>query len=81
MDIKLKVRGFIISNFYVSDAATLADGTSLLESGTVDSTGILEVISFIEDEFAIKVDDVEMVPENLDSVSALERYVQKKRAA
>ena len=81
MDIKGKVRQFIISNFYVADPASLADGTSLLESGTVDSTGILEVIAFIEDEFQIKVEDQEMVPENLDSVNSLEKYVAKKRAA
>lgn len=81
MDIKGKVRQFIISNFYVADPASLADGTSLLESGTVDSTGILEVIAFIEDEFSIKVEDQEMVPENLDSVNNLEKYVTKKRAA
>lgn len=81
MDIKGKVRQFIISNFYVADPASLADGTSLLESGTVDSTGILEVIAFIEDEFQIKVEDQEMVPENLDSVNNLEKYVAKKRAA
>lgn len=79
--IKGKVRGFIISNFYVSDPATLADGTSLLESGTVDSTGILEVIAFLEDEFRITVEDHEMVPENLDSVNNLEQYVAKKQAA
>jgi acyl carrier protein len=81
VDIKGKVRQFIISNFYVADPASLADGTSLLESGTVDSTGILEVIAFIEDEFQIKVEDQEMVPENLDSVNNLEKYVAKKRAA
>ena len=81
MDIKGKVRSFIVDNFYVADPAALGDGTSLLESGTVDSTGILEVIAFIEDEFQIKVEDQEMVPENLDSVNNLETYVTRKQAA
>jgi len=79
MDIKEKVRGFIISNFYVADPAALKDDASLLDAGIVDSTGVLEVISFIEGEFGITVDDAEMVPENLDAVNHIAAFVQKKK--
>jgi acyl carrier protein len=79
MDIKDKVRGFIISNFYVADPAALKDDASLLDAGIVDSTGVLEVISFIEGEFGITVDDAEMIPENLDAVNHITAFVQKKK--
>ncbi|MBM4782528.1 MAG: acyl carrier protein [Archangiaceae bacterium] len=78
-DIKEKVRQFIISNFYVADPATLKDDASLLDAGIVDSTGVLEVITFIEGEFGITVDDAEMVPENLDAVNHIVAFVQKKK--
>ena len=52
---------------------------SLLDRGIVDSTGILEVISFLEETFSIRVDDAEILPENLDSVSAIVRFVEKKK--
>ena len=50
-----------------------------MEKGIVDSTGMLEIIYFIEDEFAIKVEDNEMVPENLDSVNNIVGFVEKKK--
>lgn len=78
-DIKEKVRQFIISNFYVADPAALKDEASLLDAGIVDSTGVLEVITFIEGEFGITVDDAEMVPENLDAVNHIVAFVQKKK--
>jgi acyl carrier protein len=78
-DIKEKVRQFIISNFYVADPAALKDDASLLDAGIVDSTGVLEVITFIEGEFGITVDDAEMVPENLDAVNHIVAFVQKKK--
>ena len=77
-DIALKVRGFVTSNFYVADAASLSDDASLLDRGIVDSTGVLEVIGFLEDEFGVKVADDEMVPENLDSIERIAAYVQRK---
>jgi acyl carrier protein len=55
MDINEQIRTFVKSNFYVSDPTTLADGASLLDRGIIDSTGVLEVISFIEETFDIKV--------------------------
>ena len=74
------IREFITTNFYVADDSSLTDDTSLLESGTVDSTGVLEIISFLEERFSIKVADAEMVPDNLDSISRIAAFVARKKA-
>lgn len=79
MELKEQVRAFITTNFYVANPAALAGGTSLLDSGTVDSTGMLEVIFFIEETFGIKVDYSEMVPENLDSIERIAKFVSRKK--
>lgn len=79
MDIKEQVRQFILSNFYVADPAALNDDASLLDAGIVDSTGVLEVINFIESTFGITVEDSEMLPDNLDAVNRIAAFVQKKK--
>lgn len=81
MEIKNKVRQFISTNFYVADVAALRDDASLLDAGIVDSTGVLEVITFLESEFGVTVDDAEMVPENLDAVNHIVAFVEKKLRA
>ncbi|HYG56045.1 MAG TPA: acyl carrier protein [Burkholderiales bacterium] len=73
-----QVRSFILSNFYVANPETVFDDTSLLDSGIVDSTGVLEIISFIEATFGVTVDDSEMLPENLDSIDAIAGFVKRK---
>ena len=78
-DIKQELRAYIAENFIVSATASLADDASLLDSGVVDSTGFIELISFLEEHFGIQVKDDEMVPENLDSIANLEAYVTRKR--
>ena len=80
MELKEQIRKFIIANFYVADPATLSDDASLLDAGIVDSTGVLEIITFLESDLGITVEDAEMLPDNLDSVSRLVAYVQKKKA-
>ena len=80
MELKEQIRQFIISNFYVADPATLSDEASLLDAGIVDSTGVLEIITFLESDLGVTVEDAEMLPDNLDSVSRLVAYVQKKKA-
>jgi len=74
-----KIRTFIVSNFFIPDPAALNDDASLLESGVVDSTGVLELIAFLEDTFAISVDDAEMSPENLGSITRINAYLAGKR--
>lgn len=68
------------TNFYVPEAATLADEASLLAQGIIDSTGVLELVGFIEDSFGICVDDAEMVPQNLDSVESISSFIGRKKA-
>ncbi|HBC46061.1 MAG TPA: acyl carrier protein [candidate division Zixibacteria bacterium] len=58
----------------------LADSDSLLNKGIIDSTGVLELVGFLEESFNIQVEDAELVPENLDSVNNLVNYIEKKRA-
>jgi acyl carrier protein len=75
-----EIRKFITTNFYVADPAKLADDASFLDQGIIDSTGVLEVVTFLEDKFGIVVGDSEMLPENLDSVKNLTVFVERKRS-
>ena len=61
--------------------AEVPDDASFMDRHIIDSTGFLELISFVEQSFDIQISDDEMVPENLDSLNNIERFVQKKRAA
>ena len=76
--IRAIVRAFILDRFYVPDPGRLADDASLLDAGVVDSTGVQEVIGFLEGEFGIRVENDEIIPEHLDSVGRLTRFVQHK---
>jgi acyl carrier protein len=78
---KDKVRKFIETNFYVPEGEPLADEASLIDRGVIDSTGVLELIGFLQDEYKIEVADDEMVPENLDSIARIEAYLQRRLAA
>ncbi len=76
-----EIRQFIVDNFlFGEDDGQLGDDTSFLESGIIDSTGILEVVTFIEEKFGISIDDTEMLPENLDTLQNLQVFLEKKQA-
>ena len=78
-DLLPSIRGFIADNFLFRSADEApGDDESLLDSGIVDSTGVLELVAFLEDTFAITVADTDIVPENLDSLAAIARYVENK---
>lgn len=80
MEVKEQIRSFIIENFlFGQEDAALGDDDSFLESGIIDSTGVLEVVGFIEDEFDIEVLDEELIPDNFDSLSRLVDYVGRKQ--
>lgn len=81
MTVQEKVRKFIVENFYVADPSELTDDASLIAGGWVDSTGMLEVIAFLEEQFAIQIGDAEMRPENLDAISRIAAFVARKQAA
>jgi acyl carrier protein len=81
MSVKDQVRSFILSNYlFTDDAKALDDAVSLMQGGTMDSTGILELIMFLEEKFGIKVADEEMIPANLDSVNNVVAFVDRKKA-
>lgn len=69
---------FIIDNFLFGDRAKLADDTPLFEKGIIDSTGVLELVAFIEDNFKVTVTDEELVQENFSSLIAIEKFLQSK---
>lgn len=75
---KEKVREFVIENFLFGDSGALQDDTSFLEEGIIDSTGILELVTFLEDTFSISVNDDELIPENLDSLNNIAVYLAGK---
>ena len=65
-DIKSQIKEFIIENFLFGNADGLQDDTSFLEEGIIDSTGVLELVTFIEETFSVQVEDEELIPENLN---------------
>jgi len=75
---KDKVRSFIVENFLFGNDGGLSDDSSFLDEGIIDSTGILELVSFLEEEFGIAVKDEELIPENLDSIASVARYLERK---
>ena len=82
MTVESTIRKYILENYlFTSDESALSSDDSFLEKGILDSTGILEVIYFLESEFSIKINDEEMLPENLDSVKRICDFVARKQAA
>jgi acyl carrier protein len=79
MEVLPKVRSFVTTNFYVADPGALADDASLLDAGIVDSTGVLEVVQFLEADFGVKVEDHEIIPENVDSIARIAAFVKRKK--
>ena len=77
-EIKTKVRAFIVENFLYGNDGNLKDETSFLEGGILDSTGVLELVSFLEETFSIHVEGDDLVPENLDSLNNIQAYLEKR---
>lgn len=79
MSTEQKVRDYVLDNYlFTDDQSALKNDESFLDKGIIDSTGIMEVILFLEEEFGIEVEDEEMVPENLDSVNNIVNYIASK---
>jgi acyl carrier protein len=72
------VRRFIIDNFLFGRGEGLSDEQSFLDSGIIDSTGILELVMFLEETYGLQVNDEELIPDNLDSVNKISAFLQKK---
>ncbi len=78
-EIAQSLRQFINENFLLGMDDRFSDDDSFLENGIIDSTGVLELIAFLEKKFAIVVEDEDLVPDNLDSVNNVVRFVETKR--
>ena len=82
MDHRQQVRQFVLKNFlFTDDANALTDGDSLIGAGIVDSTGILELIGFLEETHGIRIAPEEMVPANFDSIDAISAFLARRLAA
>jgi acyl carrier protein len=82
MELRDRIRNYIIENFLFGETGPLShDGVSLLDSGIIDSTGVMELIAFLEGDLGLTVLDDELVPDNLDSVNNLVQYVQRKQSS
>lgn len=79
MAVQDEVRGFIVETFFVSDVSELSDDLSLIDSGIVDSTGMLDMILFLEDRYGFRVEDHETTPANLETIGRIAAYVARKR--
>jgi acyl carrier protein len=78
MQIKNEIRKFIMENFLLDGEVNLSEEDSLLEKGIIDSTGVLELVAFIEETYSFKIKDEELVPENLDSIKNISQFIQNK---
>jgi len=79
MQMKTEIRQFIVDNFlYGQEDNTLGDNISFLEKGIIDSTGILELVSFIEGKYGITIEDEELIPDNFDSLTKLSVFISRK---
>ena len=74
-----QIRSFIFENFlFDADESSLGNDDSFLEQGIIDATGVLELVEWLEETFSLKVQDEELVPENLDSVNKLSAFIAQK---
>jgi acyl carrier protein len=78
MQIENEIRKFIMENFILDEELNLSEEDSLLERGIIDSTGVLELVAFIEETFSFKINDEELAPENLDSIKNISQFIQNK---
>jgi acyl carrier protein len=75
------IRKFVIDNYLFGEEGKLGNEDSFMETGIIDSTGILELVRFLESTYGIKVEDEELIPDNLDSVSKIVSFIQAKQSA
>lgn len=81
MEIEQKIREFIVKNLYFAEGENIGDQDSFLETGVVDSMGVMELVSYIQAEFGVPVAQQEIVVENFDSIQKLAAFVRGKLAA
>jgi acyl carrier protein len=77
-NLRARIRGFVVENFLFGNEDGLKNETLFLDEGIIDSTGILELVSYLEEEYGISVEDEELIPENLGSINNVVAYLEKK---
>ena len=78
LEIGSEIRDFVVKNFLFGKGDDLRDDESLLENGVIDSTGVLELVSYLQEHFELRIEDEEIVPANLDSIRNLVEFVGRK---
>ena len=78
-DLVTGLRDFVIDNFLFGTEEQFSNDESFLEMGIIDSTGVLELIAHIETTYGLKIEDSELIPENLDSIDRLVDFIQRKQ--
>jgi len=79
-DVTTEIRAYIVEQFLFGQSDRLSNSASFMEQNLVDSTGILEVVMFLESRYGLKVADDELIPENLDSIDRIAAFVRRKQA-
>ena len=79
-DLKTSVRKFVVETFLFGQEGGLTDDASFLAGGVVDSTGVIEMVAYLEGTYQIKIPDADLLPENLDSINAIAAYLTKRQA-
>ncbi len=77
-EVRASIRSFVIARFHLRGTRALGDEDSLLDAQVIDSLGILELVGYVEDMFAIQVTDDDLTPENFESIGALARFVSRR---
>jgi len=81
-DIKQTVKAYIVDTMLMgADGSDIADDTSFLERSLLDSTGVLELVNYLQDTYKIEIEDQELTPENLDSLDRIAAFVTRKQGA
>ena len=78
MDVLETVKAYIVENFLFGDDSRIGPKTDFIENGILDSTGVLELVGFLEEKFGIRVEDDELVPDNMNSLEKISLYISKK---
>ncbi len=78
LTLQQELRNYIMENYFFGQGESLGDDDSFMELGIIDSTGVLELISHLEERYSIEIATEELIPENLDSIERLTRFVSSK---
>jgi acyl carrier protein len=79
MSLQQEIKDFVVENFLFGEEKGLTENSSFIKEGIVDSTGIMQLVSFIQDQYRIAIEDEELVPENLDSIAKVSAFIELKR--